>query len=41
MLGNETEVPAARLHTAGFGFEFVAGEMEVYLLAAEFEGMTG
>lgn len=41
MFGDETQVPAPGLHILGFGFEFGAELMEIYLLGAEGEGVAG
>jgi len=40
MLRNKTQIPTARLHFRSFGLKLVAGQVEVDLLAAEFEGVA-
>lgn len=40
MLGDEAQVSAPGLHILGFGLEFGAGLMEIYLLGAEGEGVA-
>ena len=39
MLRDETQIFTARLHSRCFGLEFMAGQVEVDLLAAELEGV--
>jgi hypothetical protein len=41
MFRDETQISTAWLHSGCFGLEFVARQVEVYLLAAEFEGVAG
>lgn len=40
MLRDETQISTAGLHASGFGFEFMPGEVQVYFLGAEFEGVA-
>ena len=40
MLRDKAQIPTARLHSGGFGLELMAGQVEVYLLAAELEGVA-
>lgn len=40
MLRNEAQIATAGLDSGRFGLEFVAREVEVYLLGAEFEGVA-
>lgn len=40
MLRNEAQIATAGLDFGCFGLELVAGEVEVYLLGAEFEGVA-
>lgn len=40
MLCDKTQISTAWLHFGCFGLEFVAREVEVYLLGAEFEGVA-
>jgi hypothetical protein len=40
MFRDEAQIATAGLYFGCFGLEFVAGEVEVYLLRAEFEGVA-